>query len=702
VKGRNWRQRSAGRRFSAVWKPWYSVLPTRGRGVRINERQAVGIRDLVAEPSAISSRPDRRWIVVGVVFASLTMLLVARVYTLQILNSKTSIAQVQSNSLRVSDIPAARGEILDRAGVVLVGNQLTTEVTLSRVEARANPTMLGSLATLFHEPLSQLMASINNVNYNSYQSVPILAATPSDVAEYLTLHAAEFPGVSLIKVSQRVYPQGGTTGAHVLGYVGPITGAELASVSQQGYTTNSAIGKSGLEQFYESFLRGHSGKQTLQVNRNGVVLTSKVTEVSRVGNSLVTNIDAGLQQALETYLAQTVIRCRTTYDPETHGYPVANSASAVVMDVRTGQVLAMSSYPNYDLNNFVDGLSQAQYKTLSASGAFSNYAIQGLYAPGSTFKMITATAQLQTGIFPPYRYYNDPGKFVVPECQVGGSGCVFHDDDNSASGLVNLPLALTKSSDVYFYNLGNMFYTQRGKYGPTAIQNVADKYGLNLTSQVDLPNEVSGRIDSPTVRLTLHQQAPGAFPNTSWYAGDNIEMAFGQGATVMTPIEQLVAYSALANGGIRYAPEVVAAVVSPTGKVLQRYSPRVTGRINLPPKVRNPIIEGLIGVVNSPSGTAYATFKKFQSPALRKYTVAGKTGTASNARGLEPNSWFVGFFPAENPQYAAICVVGQGGFGRVAGAPVVAQAFSYLAEHPVGEVRIAVNPSLTPVTTAIK
>jgi penicillin-binding protein 2 len=234
------------------------------------------------------------------------------------------------------------------------------------------------------------------------------------------------------------------------------------------------------------------------------------------------------------------------------------------------------------------------------------------------------------------------------------------------------------SSDAFFYNLGDLFYNARGSLGATAIQNEANSYGEGTITGIDLPGEAQGRVDSQATRLKLHQEAPAAFPNTSWYTGDNIEMAFGQGATVLTPIEQAVSYATFANGGTRYAPQVASQIVDPlTGKVVKQIAPQVTGHVAISPTNYSAILQGLEGVVSNPSGTAYADFTGF--PAA--WNLAGKTGTASNQANQEPNSWFVAFGPNPNPQYLVLAVIGQGGYGASAAAPLVRTIFNYIAAN---------------------
>lgn len=230
------------------------------------------------------------------------------------------------------------------------------------------------------------------------------------------------------------------------------------------------------------------------------------------------------------------------------------------MNVQTGAVLALASDPTYNLDEWVGGISQANYSALSASGGLDDNAIEGLYTPGSSFKLASATAALEAGLIGPYADFDDPGTFTIPNCT---GLCVFHDDSPSDAGEIDLPFALTESDDDYFYNLGYQFYENQAKYGPTPIQNVANEYGLGELTGIDLPGEESGRVDSLKERQLLHQEAPAVFPPATWDAADNMEMAFGQGETVLTPIEEAQAYATFANGGTRYAPEVAGAFVNP-------------------------------------------------------------------------------------------------------------------------------------------
>ena len=667
-----------------------------------SRRRSVSIADLVPSPDETDARPDFRLVALGGFFAILFGFLVLRLFTLQVVDAQSIKAAATATQVRVVPLEAPRGEITDRSATILVGNQVSQEIVLSRLEASQHPAVVGQVAALTNQTPAQVQAILNNAKYDPYQPAPIQTNASAATIQFLQEHPEQFPGVSVQETTSRTYPQGGTSGTHVLGYVGAISPTQLTENKGKGYTQASAYGQSGIEQFYQSPLRGTNGSQTIEVNAQGQV-AGVVSQTNPIpGDTVVLNLDLGLQQTLQTALEQQILADRQSVDKRSGKVPPAPNGAAIVMDPRSGAILAMASYPTYDLTQFVGGITQANLNGILGSGALNNYAISGLYTPGSTFKMITATAALQKGLISAGQYVNDTGTFTVPSCIAGGAGCVFVDDEAGGVGEVNLTGALTASSDYYFYNLGYLFAAQTTKYGKQPIQDVAAQYGLGQASGIDLLGGSVGRVDSAIERQKLHASAPKAFPNTTWYQGDNIEMAFGQGATAVTPLEMAIAYSTFLNGGTRYAPEVAAGLVSSSGEMIRQYPPRVTGHVALTPAISDPILQGLLGVVQSPNGTAYETFKQYAHFNEATFSVGGKTGTASNARGQEPNSWFVGFGPNPNPQYVVVCVIDQGGYGASAAAPVVAQTFNWLATNPVGPVKFptASSPATaTPPTT---
>ena len=670
-------------------------------------RKSVSVASIVGSPEEEVSRPSLRIRIVGVLVLVLFGVLVLRLWTLQVVEGKTYAAAVTRNEVRVVSVPSPRGEIVDRNGTVLVSNVPQEEILLSRAEAAQNPSIVGAVAALVGETPGQVQASIRNNQYSPYEPVPVAIGVSASTVQFLQTHQSEYPGVTAETVAQRTYPQGGATGTQILGYVGDITAAYLAKHGNQGYTQGSQIGVAGIEAQYEPYLRGVAGRQALSVDAQGDVVGALSTTAPQIGDTVVLNVDTGLQQWVEQELQQQILTDRQTFDGIDQRYPAATTGAAIVLNPQNGEVLALASYPSYDLNEWIGGISSANYTALQSSGAENNYATEGLYTPGSTFKLVTATAALQDGLWAPGTYYDDTGTFKIAGCPAPGvnndTGCVLHDNPGDGTGSYNISGALTVSSDSFFYNLGQMFWQNRGTYGDTPIQNQATAYGEGTITGIDVPGEAQGRVDGYLVRAQLHAEAPKAFPYAaSWFTGDNIEMAFGQGETVLTPIEQAVSYATFANGGTRYAPEVASQIVDPlTGKVVKKIEPKVTGHVALSPTNYSAILQGLQGVISNQNGTGYQDFVGFPS----SWNLAGKTGTASNQANQEPNSWFVAFGPNPNPQYLVLAVIGQGGYGASAAAPLVRNIFNYIAANqpqistPVKTPTPSSPPSNSPPTT---
>ena len=250
----------------------------------------------MASPEEVGARPERRWLVIGGFFIILLIALMVRLFFLQVLDYRASVAAVELNSLRPTTIPATRGEIFDRAGKPLVSNVTTTEIRLSRAEAALHPTIKGALSSLTGLSVAQINADLANKQYDPYQPAPVMSDAPARVVEFIKLHPGEFPGVSVLDVSTRSYPNGGSVAAQVLGYVGPITEQEIQENPGDHYQTDSTIGKTGIEAYYEQYLRGKDGTSTLEVNSTGNVLGAIKTTEPTVGDSVVLNIDTPLEK----------------------------------------------------------------------------------------------------------------------------------------------------------------------------------------------------------------------------------------------------------------------------------------------------------------------------------------------------------------------------------------------------------------------
>ncbi len=671
-----------GRRSSAPPGRREHFWKRRRHRLRFKPRRNVNVVAMVSSPEELTGRPQLRLNIVGVIVLVLFVVLILRLWALQVIDHSTYTAAVNANEVRTVSVPAPRGLITSSNGTILAGDQVQYQIALSRTVATQDPSAVADAAAIVGDTPTQVQSALSNSQYSPYEPVPILTGASAATVQYIETHPSDFPGLTVQQVTERTYPQGGTVAAQVLGYVGAITATELKAHSTGRYSQATQYGQSGLENEYQQYLAGKPGLKELLVNALGQTVGTRHTTPPEQGDTVVTNINLTLQRAVQSALTADVVADRSTVDPTTGHLPAAKTAAAVVMDVQTGAVLAMASYPDYKLTEWLGGISEANYSTLEASGALDNYAIQGLYTPGSSFKLASATAALQTGLLGASTVFTDPGTYSIPTCK---GYCTFHDDQPTDAGKITMPLALTESDDDYFYNIGYQFYVNAAKYGPTPIQNVANSYGMGELTGIDLPDEVQGRVDSPALRKELHQATPKAFPYDSWYAGTNLEMAFGQGETVLTPIEMAQAYSTFANGGTRYQPEVAAEITTPSGKVVKSFAPKVTGTVNLPASIYQPMLQGFEGVVATPKGTAYAIFKQYAHFSLTTFRIAGKTGSATVSTGTtkEPDAWFIGFGPIPNPQYVVVAAVTQGGYGDQAAAPAVVNIFNYLVKHPV-------------------
>jgi penicillin-binding protein 2 len=617
--------------------------------------------------------------VLGLVVLALFSLMFIRLWYLQILDTSAYSQTVTANQVRDVEVPAPRGLVLDRTDNVMVGDQVTQDITLSRVAAQQHPAVVGQLATLLGMSPAEIQADLSNVQYSLYKPVPILENAPLSDVLYIGEHASMFPGVSTVADTNRTYPMG-QTGVQMLGYVGQITSQQLQAHPSQGYQLGDLYGQSGLEAEYQGALRGYPGIERVEVDAHGQVVGSLGESPPTSGDDLVTNIDAGLQQVLQHALDAQIASLGGK----------SKGGAAVALDPQTGAVLALASSPTYDPTWWNNGISTAHYRQLQQSGAQNNNAIQGLYTPGSTFKLATATAALQTGLISPGYVFDDTGSYTIPNCATGGSGCAtYHDNEGEAAGPVTISQALTVSSDIFFYNLGVTFwddYKASGRYGPTPIQNAANALGYGDVTGIDLPDETHfARVDSPSVVEREHAQDPKDYPNGGWYTGNNLELAFGQGGTVISPLEQAVAYATFANGGTRYVPEIAAGTVNANGKVVRTIAPKVAGHVSYPSAAYQAMLQGFEGAVQNPKGTAYNAFTGFP---LSQFPLAGKTGTATTNE-QQPNSWFVGWGPLPSPSYLIAVVVQGGGYGASAAAPVVRQGFDYLVAHPEAAARLA-------------
>jgi penicillin-binding protein 2 len=496
---------------------------------------------------------------------------------------------------------------------------------------------------------------------------------PKDKPIYVREHQGEFPGIEGVQLTERVYPNG-TLAAHVLGTVGEINDMELGPRRALGYKAGDSIGKSGIELAYESELRGDPEIAKLEVDSVGRVQRSLGNQPAVQGDDIRLSIDLDIQRLAEESLAQGIELARKSTDFLTGKTFLASGGAVVVTDPRDGSVLAMASNPTYDPNEFTNGISVRRFQELNDPRGFyplNNRATQGLYAPGSTFKLATSMAGIKHGLISARDTYNDQGSYTV----VGERSQTFSNARGARNGPVNVAKALTVSSDVFYYWLGERFWDNRGRLGTAAVQDVARSLGMGNYTEIDLPFEANGRIDEPASREKLHKENPTAFPYPEWYTGYNLNMAVGQGDTQISPLQLANAYGTLANGGTVFAPRLGDAVLDRQGQVVREIETKVLQRNDIPASILEPLMAGFRGVVSDPTGTAFNAFAGFP---LARFPVAGKTGTAE-VSGKFDTSLFTAYAPADAPRYVISVVMEEAGLGASAAAPVARRIFEGIA-----------------------
>ena len=606
-------------------------------------------------PDALRFRMTALAVVVACLFGALFV----RLWYLQVLDSGQFQVAAQQNGVRLVYTPAPRGRILDRKGRVLVDNKIIDVLTVDRAVIKKHADVIDRLAALLGQHPEQVKLAIADPQYSDLAPVPI-APADATVLTYVKEHNTDFPGVDVAEEAVRTYPYG-SLAAHLLGYVGAINSAELAPRRAAGYLPGDQIGKSGVELAYESALRGTPGVTKLEVDSQGQVIGTLDRQPPVQGHDVRLTVDLDVQNLAEDSLKGGLLAAQAQLDHATQKNYVAPAGAVVVENPRDGTILALASYPTYDPSVFVNGISQATFNTLNdpANNApLTDRATSGLYAPGSTFKMVTATAALNHGLVTPATPFYDKGYI-----DVGKPPQRFWNDGHNAYGQVDLTQAITVSSDAYFYTLGEKFW-EGGR--SLFLQDTARLYGFGSPTHIPIGGEVGGRVPDPAEKKKLHDLYPAAFPDGQWFTGDNINLAIGQGLLVVTPLQLANAYSTFANGGTLYLPQIAMDVENQDGTRISTVEPRPLHTVPMDPTDRQAMVDGFTGVVASPGGTAHVAFAGFP---LDRFPVAGKTGTAQVA-GKESTSVFTGFSPPTDPGIEVTVFEEEAGYGASGAAPV--------------------------------
>jgi penicillin-binding protein 2 len=635
--------------------------------------------------------------IVGIVVMALFSALLGRLWFLQVASSEASVAVIAQNTLRPILEESPRGLILDADGHVLVEDRVAWAVEVDRRLVKPQrTTVVRHLSELLHISVTAINKRIDDPRQSQFAPavVAVGVEVPDRVRVSILERQEDYPHVSVEMIPYRYYPDG-SLAAHVLGYVGQVLGPAEAK-QHPGYGDTDTIGRSGVEAAYDTWLHGASEEAQVAVDPAGrVVGDPKVKKKGAPGDNVQLTINARVQKIAEQSLAQGIKLARTQQNKEVKAKRFedfkAPGGSVVVLDANTGGVVAMASYPTYAPSEFVGGITQAEYESLTAPPArLLNRATQGLYAVGSTFKLVSSVAAVQ---------YNYRGEFtpIQDNGSVTVAGQQFKNANNEQHGTVTLRKALTVSSDVYFYTLGDAMWSawkagqvQRGY----AIQNVAKEFGFGEKTGIPIA-ESTGRVPDAAWKKAFAKQLYSnpqlQAENGSWNPGDQMVLAVGQGDLVATPIQLADAYAAFANGGTLYEPQLVSRILKPgKGAVAKVVAPKVIRRIPIDPGLRSALIDGFTGAVSDPSGTAYDAFKGFP---LAQYPVAGKTGTAevvmNKAGDLSDTSVFVGMVPANQPKYVVVSLVEQAGFGAAISAPIVRRVIESLLGLPTPNIAAA-------------
>jgi len=649
-----------------------------------------------------------RLALVQVLVLALLLTLGARLWYLQVHSGSQFQAAAAANDLRIVDTPAVRGAILDDQGQPLVDNitalQVTADLSTLLGQADGGKAVLAKLAKVLGEPPAQLSANARLCSStvgkpcwagSPYQPVPLARDIPTDTAVKIMEERDQYPGIQVTPVGDLTYPSpDGITAAQILGYLSPVTPDEL-DAPNSNFQPTDLVGRAGLESSYDAQLRGTEGVQKVSVDNLGRAVGTVADTAAVPGDDLVTTLDARVQAVAEQQLATAITNARHSSDETGHAY-VADSGAAVVMDVNTGAVIAMATYPSYSPNVWNGGISAQNYAHLtdpSAGTPLLDRAYQGQFAPGSTFKAVTTSAMLQDG-FPSNGIYD-----CSPSFSAGGP--LFHNFEGEAYGPITLKQTIEVSCDTVFYKVAYDMWLHDGGNNPVAhpldpIQTMALDYGLGKPTGIDLPGEAPGDIQTRQEKLATWQKMKGIWcsraqtgypdvaatdPDRAAYlkqiayencldgfrfrGGDAVIEAIGQGGILVTPLQLAQVYAAVANGGTVYQPHLEQALVAPDGKVVSTFKPKITAHVPLSDATKAFLINAFEGVAQA--GTASGVYGGWP---LNQIPVGAKTGTA-DVYGKQATSVFASFLPANHPEYVVAMEVSQAGQGAITSGPAV-------------------------------
>lgn len=637
------------------------------------------------------------------------IILIVQLFNLQIVHGEEYREQSNTRLSRESKLEAARGDILDSSGSVLATSKMGFSLELYKTkidEETLNKSILELINVLEQHNLSHVdsfpikpnpyeftlegdeLKAWKNKNklkedasaedcfnyfkkkykitteddndakkilairyeiatkgYSSTRPINIASDISTEVISILSERSEDFPGINIVTEAIRSYTSGNLA-SHILGYVGKIAENEYEA-NKDIYENDDIVGKTGIESVFEKYLMGKDGTKQIDMSVDGTVAAEYVSEEAIGGSDVVLTIDSNLQRITENALKQNMDKISSGGFSQVYQ---TKSGSVVVMNVKTGEVLSMVSLPDYVPQDFVGGISTSKYNEYRASQSLFDRAISGSYAPGSTFKMITAIAGLESGVIDTNTRINDTGvypKYTNPVCWYYTS---FH----RGHGYLNVSDAIKHSCNYFFYETGD-------RMGIDALAKYARYFGLGSKSGIELPSETAGTLAS--------RETKKAKTGEDWYAGETTSASIGQSYNSFSPLQMAKYVSMLANGGHNINPTIIKTVRNADGSEIakdeiRKYTNEKLGisndqleQIPIDQGNLNAILEGMKSVTSETGGTAYNIFKDFN------IEVGGKTGSAETSTG-DVNAWFVGFAPFDNPEIAIVIMVENGGHGN--------------------------------------
>jgi len=592
----------------------------------------------------LGHRLDALALVVVFVFVAL----ISRLAYLQVVQGSYYERLADGNRIRLIPIMAPRGTFYDRNGVPLVSNRPGRTVSLVPISGPIPEAVIDKLAAILAINPAQIRAKIAQQD-GSFEPIRVKTDIGPDTVAKIEERRSELPGVVIEIQPIRNYINNDLA-AHLFGYVSEISDVELESRKDEGYRSGDIVGKFGLEKVYDKDIRGVDGGGQVEVDVTGRPVQVLGEKKPIPGNCLVLTIDARIQKAAEDAIDERLQFLQTKL-----GNINAKAAAAVVINPNTGEILAMVSRPAFNPNLFAGGISTKDWKVINDNpfNPMDNKAISGEYPPGSTFKIVTGTAALELGKVKPEEKVLDAGHYRDKGNALG-----------EVLGWITFKTALSKSDNVYFYQMGE-------RIGIDNLAKYARMFGLGAPTGINLPGEASGLVANREYKEKVYHE--------DWYLSETLDAAIGQGFQLVTPMQSAMVMSEIANGGHRYRPYLVSKTVSPDGETIKSFGPEEVGKIKISDSTLKLIRDALHDVA-LPGGTAAYVFDGFP------IAIAGKTGTAENSHG-DDHGWFVAYAPFDDPRVVVAVIVEQGGFGADSAAPIARKILEavFNVNQPAGE-----------------